>query len=145
MKIKTLFFLIMVLFSCRQTGKPQVDQLFEADKSFSAASEKIGYANAFIEFAHPNAVMLRKKSMPVVGKQAISKLFGNANTEGLIFTWKPLGGDIAESCELGYTYGVYTIKRDTVVEKGTYVSVWKKDENGQWKYILDSGNEGVGK
>ncbi|HKI88440.1 MAG TPA: nuclear transport factor 2 family protein [Draconibacterium sp.] len=121
-----------------------VDQLFEADKSFSATSEKIGYAKAFIEFAHPEVVMLRKNSMPVIGKQALTKLFENAHSEDLNFTWKPLGGDIAQSGELGYTYGIYTIKQDTVVEKGTYVSVWKKDENGQWKYVLDSGNEGIG-
>lgn len=27
--------------------------------------------------------------------------------------------------------------------KGTYVSVWKKDNKGEWKFVLDSGNEGL--
>jgi len=28
-------------------------------------------------------------------------------------------------------------------EKGTYVSIWI-EENGMWKFVLDSGNEGLG-
>jgi ketosteroid isomerase-like protein len=28
--------------------------------------------------------------------------------------------------------------------KGTYISVWKKDAAGNWKYVLDSGNKGIG-
>jgi ketosteroid isomerase-like protein len=26
---------------------------------------------------------------------------------------------------------------------GTYVSIWKKQPDGKWKFILDSGNEGI--
>ncbi len=29
-------------------------------------------------------------------------------------------------------------------EKGTYVYIWKKDSNGKWKFVLNSGNEGLG-
>ncbi|HKI88868.1 MAG TPA: DUF4440 domain-containing protein [Draconibacterium sp.] len=144
MKQTFLSFLILLLISCGQTETPDVKQLFEADKSFSDASGKIGYAKAFIDFAHPDVAFLRDNSMPVVGKTAVQRLFENAPSTGLNFSWEPLGGDIAKSGELGYTYGVYTITQDSVIEKGTYVSVWKKDGNGQWKYILDSGNEGIG-
>ena len=28
--------------------------------------------------------------------------------------------------------------------RGTYVTIWKKQANGRWKFVLDSGNEGVG-
>lgn len=121
-----------------------MEQLFKADKSFSNASEKDGYANAFIEFAHPDVVLLRENNMPIIGKSELIKIFEGARSSKLNFTWEPLGGDIAKSGELGYTYGIYTIKQDTILKKGTYVSVWKKDSKGKWKYILDSGNEGIG-
>jgi len=144
MKQLLLWFLLFSLFSCHSFVQPSVEELFEADKAFSAASEKTGYAKAFIEYAHPDVVLLKENSMPVVGKYTLTKLFENANSQNVHFTWKPLGGNIAQSGELGYTYGIYTIKQDTVVEKGTYVSVWKKDDKGNWKYILDSGNKGIG-
>ena len=60
--------------------------------------------------------------------------------------WKPKGGTIAQSGELGYTYGLYVLKpagKDTTLY-GTYVSIWKKQTDGSWKFVLDSGNEGIG-
>lgn len=144
MKQIFLAFLLCCLFSCTTKNQPDVNQLFETDKAFSEASEKTGYAKAFIEFAHPDVVLLKENSMPVVGKQELTKLFEHANSQSIDFAWKPLGGNIAQSGELGYTYGIYTIKQDTAIEKGTYVSVWKKDSKGNWKYILDSGNKGIG-
>jgi ketosteroid isomerase-like protein len=107
-------------------------------------AEEMGYAKAFTEYAHPDAVLLRKNSMPVTGKPAIEKLFGNKTPDNVHFSWQPLNGDIAGSGELGYTYGIYTLETDSNVERGTYVSIWKKDNKGEWKYILDSGNEGTG-
>ena len=88
--------------------------------------------------------MLREHQMPLIGKSAIIKVFEKANSDAVQSTWEPINGEIANSEELGFTYGIYTMKRDTVVEKGTYVSVWKKDLEGNWKYILDSGNVGIG-
>lgn len=136
--------LLLFIFACHP-AKSTVEELFAADRKFSAAAGKIGFNKAFIEFAHDNAVLLRENSMPIAGKTNITKLFEKANAEGVDFSWDPAGGDIAQSGELGYTYGTYRLKRDTVIELGTYISVWKKDEKGDWKYVLDSGNEGLGK
>jgi ketosteroid isomerase-like protein len=33
--------------------------------------------------------------------------------------------------------------KDTVIY-GTYTSIWKKEKNGKWKFVLDTGNEGIG-
>ena len=32
--------------------------------------------------------------------------------------------------------------KDTIMQ-GTYVNIWKKQPDGTWKLILDSGNEGI--
>ena len=143
------FLIVLFLFSflmfCKPTIKAGSEQLFEADRKFSATSVEKGFNKAFIEFAHPDAVLLRKNSMPVIGKESVIKLFEKADTSGVKFTWEPLAGDIAKSGELGFTYGIYTIVKDSVTVKGTYVSIWKKDTAGNWKFVLDSGNEGIEK
>lgn len=136
--------LLLILLACKPQ-QPTIDELFDMDRKFSTTAGETGFNKAFIEFAHNDAVLLRENSMPITGKTAITKLFEKANAEGIDFSWEPVGGDIAQSGELGYTYGTYLLKRDTIIEKGTYISVWKKDENGEWKYVLDSGNEGLGK
>ncbi len=145
--MRTVYFIpfMLVFISGCNHQKPDVKELFDADKKFSDMSVEKGYPAAFIEFAHPDAVILRPNSMPVKGRNAISALYEKADTAGVRFTWKPLAGDIAASGELGFTYGTYTFKKDSLTERGTYASVWKKDRNGNWKYILDTGNEGLEK
>lgn len=141
------FFLIIcgiLVFSCNRAPQPSVEELFEVDRKFSQTAGEIGFNKAFIEFAHPDAVLLRQNSMPISGKEAIIKIYENVDPAGIRFSWEPLAGDIAKSGELGYTYGIYTLQQDSVIQKGTYASIWKKDENGQWKYVLDTGNKGLG-
>ena len=140
MKNLVLLIALFMLAFCKPMVKPDKQELLEVDRRFSDTSVKKGYNTAFIEFAHPNAVMLRANSMPVTGIEAVTQLFEKADTTGVQFTWEPIDADIALSGELGYTYGVYSFKKDSVTEKGTYVSIWKKDSAGYWKYTLDCGN-----
>lgn len=136
--------LLIIICACSASQKPTVETLFRTDREFSAMSVEKGFPAAFAEFAHENGVILRENSMPIVGKANIANLYAKADTSGVHFTWEPIAGDIAKSGELGYTYGTYTFKKDTVLEQGTYVSIWKIDVNGNWKYVLDTGNEGLG-
>jgi ketosteroid isomerase-like protein len=142
---KLIFFIIILLtYSCIQDSETSVEDLFNVDREFSVASESEGYNKAFIKYAHDEAVLLRDNNLPLKGKAEITRVFEAAKSENVSFTWQPSDGNIAKSGDLGYTYGTYQFKKDTVVEVGTYVSIWKKDANGNWKYILDSGNEGLG-
>jgi hypothetical protein len=64
---------------------------------------------------------------------------------GFILTWKPLYADVANSGEIGYTYGTYdlSIKDPHETRSGTYASIWKQDSTGNWKFVLDTGNPGL--
>lgn len=144
MKKITWFGLILILIACDPVENSTIDSLYEIDREFSARSAETGYDKAFVEFAHPEAVLLRENQLPIIGKESIRELFEESSAPGITLTWEPLGGNIAGSGDLGYTYGVFEIKNDSLIETGTYVSIWKKDPEGEWKYILDSGNEGTG-
>jgi ketosteroid isomerase-like protein len=119
--------------------------LLDADRAFSDMSEEKGMKTAFMDYIDSNGVLLRPGYLPIVGADAVdflSQLPENAYS----MKWEPIGGDVAKSGELGFTYGTFKITptaRDTVIY-GTYVSVWKKQADGSWKLVLDSGNEGVG-
>jgi ketosteroid isomerase-like protein len=143
-KILIILIALSSLTFCKPKAKPSAEQLLEIDRKFSATAVEKGFNLAFIEFAHTDAVLLRENSKPVVGKEAVTRLFEKADTAGVHFTWEPLSGDIAASRELGYTYGIYSFTKDTITEQGTYVSIWKKDAAGNWKYTLDCGNKGIG-
>jgi ketosteroid isomerase-like protein len=150
--IKTVFFVAvpLFLFSCKLDKKKKdmgTDRLnmLEADRSFSRLSEEKGMKTAFIEYIDSNGVLLRPNEVPVIGADAIDYLI-QLNDSNYVLTWHPKTGIVAQSGELGYTYGIYTLKpseKDTLLY-GTYVTIWKKQSDGRWKFVLDSGNEGIG-
>lgn len=123
------------------------DDLKNADIDFSNLSREKGIKEAFIAYTAENGVLLRPFMMPVVGYDAVKKFMeeGDSNFQ---LTWEPLYADVSESGEMGYTYGLYTavFRDEKGVEnsgRGTYVSTWKKDKNGNWKFVLDTGNPGL--
>ena len=119
--------------------------MIETDRAFSKLSEEKGMKAAFLEYIDSDGVLLRPHSMPYVGANAVDCI-SQENDTAFSMTWEPRGGSVAQSGDLGYTYGVYLMKfrnKDSV-EKGTYISVWKKQANGKWKFVVDSGNEGLG-
>ena len=120
-------------------------EMMEADRRFSKMSEEKGMKAAFIEYLDSNGVLLRPGRLPIAGADAVDFLM-QQNDADYTMTWEPRNGVIAKSGELGYTYGIYALRpsaKDTVIY-GTYVSIWKKEKGGTWKYVLDSGNEGIG-
>jgi ketosteroid isomerase-like protein len=123
------------------------EEVKQADIDFSNLSKEKGMNVAFLEYVADNGVLLRPYTYPIAGKEKITELF-KEDDKRLTFTWTPLYGDIAQSGELGYTYGtweMHIIKDDgnEDIHKGTYVTIWKKDKTGKWKFVLDTGNPGL--
>lgn len=124
--------------------KADVSELQIVDSEFSDYSKEHGMRKAFLEYIDDDGVMMKDNSLPIKGAKAID-LIASMNDSTVQLTWEPQGGDIAASGELGYTYGIYELK-DTSnnVQRGTYVTIWKKQVDGKWKFVLDSGNQGLG-
>ena len=141
-----LFFFVLAAFTT--PGKADVEKEMEAmkqaDIAFSKLSEQKGMRTAFLHYLDSNGVLLRPDHHPITGKEAFHFL-QNINDSSFTLTWAPERGEVALSGDLGYTYGLYTYTTKDTTLQGTYVSVWKKQKDGSWKYVLDSGNPGVGK
>ena len=151
-KMILLFVTLMLLASCifPKKKEPQGDafakmEMMDADRQFSKMCEEKGMKTAFIEYLDSNGVLLRPNHLPIAGADAVDFLI-QQNDADYSMSWEPKNGVIAKSGELGYTYGIYAMRpstKDTIIY-GTYVSIWKKEKSGRWKYVLDSGNEGLG-
>lgn len=129
-------------FGDAETGR---EELLKTDRAFSAMSGEKGMKAAFLEYIDSNGVLLRPNVLPIAGADAVDYLIATNDT-GYTMTWQAKSAAVAESGELGYTYGTYALRptgSDTTL-LGTYVSIWKKNAAGKWKFILDSGNEGLG-
>ena len=151
----SVIFSLAIIFALSQSCKPKIDRqaeiqsLLETDKTFSKLSFETGSNNAFLHFIDSGAVMLRDHSKPLVGADSIRNLLLEQSDSGFKLTWEPSYADVSGSGDLGYTYGIYNLwlpdehGKFISMQKGTYVTIWKKNADGTWKWVLDSGNEGL--
>jgi ketosteroid isomerase-like protein len=144
-----LFVIITIstgIISCQNRGINQnSDVLLQTDRDFSAMSEQEGMFDAFLFFIADDGVILRDNAFPARGKSTLGEYYAGKSDTSFVLTWEPLFGNISAGGDLGYTYGIYSsrVKATGEVSKGTYVSIWKKQPDGSWKFVLDSGTQGL--
>lgn len=115
-----------------------------ADSEFAKTALKIGTGRAFGEFAAENAQIFSTPGEFITGPAAISDAFGPTGDRSTL-AWHPVTGEASESGDLGFTVGnaVYTGKREDgapVVRYSKYLTVWKKQRDGSWRYVVDGGS-----
>src|SRR5438046_3018742 len=103
-KLSTIFILALCAAcgSKDQTVKTEEKSdpktLIEIDKAFSKMSAEKGAKEAFLYYAADSAIKLRSKEFPVVGKDALKKMFEeDADPANTSLTWKPVKAEIAAS------------------------------------------------
>ena len=116
----------------------------EADRQFSALSVSQGAAPAFAAFMADDAVSLPAGEEPIAGKQAI--VDSMAPLKDGTLSWTPRQEVISRSGDLGYTWGTYEFRSTGTngqprVSYGKYVTIWRKQLDGSWKAVLDTGNQ----
>jgi ketosteroid isomerase-like protein len=140
-----IIYLILNLSCSKKTLKSEEGILMKTDREFSAMSVKEGMFRAFLAYVAEDGVVLRDNSFPDKGKASMEKRFSGRYDTAFVLSWEPLFEKISESGDLGYTYGLHTNtdKKTGEITRGTYVTVWQKQSDGSWKYVLDSGTQGL--
>lgn len=145
-----LFIIMIVLVGC--TDHIDIDKekekLMQTDINFSNRSIEVGNHQAFLEYAASDAVLLKPNHMPIIGKVAIEQHFNLSSDSIYQLSWQPSFARVAESGELGYTFGFYQLEiiegeEKGKIYKGTYTSIWEKNAKGNWRFVLDTGNSGL--
>ena len=150
MSLSRIFLLAMLAWSLCGCPTSQLNkeaawrnEIMKTDKEFSLHSSKVGMKKAFIEYMDDNGVLLRPGHPPIVGANAIEYIT-EENDSSYTLTWEPSSATVAASGDLGYSYGIYKLQLQDTMMQGTYVSVWQKQKDGKWKFVLDTGNPGTG-
>ena len=119
-------------------------QVRSADSAFALAADLQGTGVAFAEYIAPHGVVFSGSEI-VVGSEAVHALFDEQQRAGGTLNWRPIYADAAASGDLGFTVGesVFTGRgvNGTVVQRfGKYLTVWKKQPGGEWRFVVDGGN-----
>lgn len=157
MKYKEIFVITLVIVFFFESCKPRKrslpgevavqEELMIADAKFSQLSEEKGMKEAFKKYLDDSAVLLRPGNFPIRFKAEIDKFLNQENDTSFTLRWSPSYAFVSSGNDLGYTYGIYSLKphRFDTMYYGTYTTIWKRNQMGKWKVILDSGNEGLTK
>lgn len=130
------------------TFKPGKAFLFDLEARFAKDVLERGGAGFAAWFAE-DGVALGNGEAPKIGKVAITK---SANWDPKVYqlTWTPTDAMMGPSGDMGYTWGHFEgqskdANGNPVTIKGRYMTIWRKEPNGEWKVVLDAGaNEPVG-
>ncbi len=145
--MKKIACLSIVLFMACSSHKSDVNDILKVDQQFSAMCKEKGMVEAFTYFAADDVIKMQPQEFPIMNKVELKRMFKEHSVDGVLkFGWEPVKADISISGDLGYTFGNWKIlvvgdpiMHDTIFY-GNYVSIWKKQPNGDWKYVLDGGN-----
>ncbi|MFZ4522016.1 MAG: hypothetical protein ACOYNC_09930 [Bacteroidales bacterium] len=138
---KVLLVALIISVGCCKRHDGDTSALLSADEAFSRMSVEKGMNAAFIFFAADSMIKMRDGKFPLTTKAEMSAEFLRHPDSGMVLKWAPLKAEAAMSDDMGYTFGnweLYLESADTTLY-GNYVSVWKKQSDGTWKYILDAG------
>ena len=112
-----------------------------AEASFAAQAAQTGTAAAFMANSAPAGLVAEAGKL--VNAQEIWQ--GRPNKPGQRLTWYPMLADVAQTGDLGYTTGPWTaFLNDRPQAAGEYVTVWRKQPDGKFKFVVDMGIERVG-
>jgi len=119
-------------------------ELLDTDRAFAAYSVEHGAAKAFRAFLAKDAMQLPAGADPILGNEAIYKSMSEGGGD-YVLAWEPQSGDVAQSGEMGWTWGKYTMTfkdSDGVEQKryGKYLNIWQRQMSGQWLAVVDLGN-----
>ena len=121
-----------------------LEDIRAADDEFAQAAARLGTGRAFGSYAAENAQIFSTPGEFITGPDAISEAFG-PTTDDSKLVWHPVAGEVARSGDLGFTVGnaVFTgrsLDGSPQVRYSKYLTVWKRQRDGSWRYVVDGGN-----
>jgi ketosteroid isomerase-like protein len=145
--VAILLLALLFVGGCNEQPSPDQarEQLMQVDREFSAMSVAVGARKAFEAYIGEGATVFRNNAMPFTGKEEILPLYDNLG--GGTLEWEPYFADVSATDDLGYTLGQwdYTAHDSTGAEQtasGYYVTIWKRQADGSWKFVFDTGTDG---
>jgi ketosteroid isomerase-like protein len=137
MKIAVLLFALFMTANVFGQDNKDLQMLAETEKSFARFAAEKDTKSAFLEFAAPDGILFQPNAVN-------AKTYWNARgaSKGLL-SWQPSFADISSNGMLGWTTGPWEFrpkgKDDNPVAFGEFVTLWQKQPDGKFRFVLDIG------
>lgn len=130
---------ISLVFAQRQ--KSALDSMVETEFAFAKMSVDQGTRPSFLAYIADDGILFRPG--PVKGKQWMIDHPLPPSDKRPMLSWYPAVAEISSSGDMGWTTGPWEFKSDIKDAKpagfGNFLTVWKKQPDGAWKFAIDLG------
>jgi ketosteroid isomerase-like protein len=139
--IKTILLILVVAVVAQ--GQSALQDMVKTEQAFSKMAEEKNTRDAFMAFIADDGLLFRPGA--VNGKKwMIEHPAPPAKDDKKpLLAWQPAYAGMAASGDMGFTTGPWEAKADIKDEKpqgyGHFVTVWKRQADGSWKFVVDLG------
>jgi hypothetical protein len=122
--------------SFAQTGPADVNRVIDAEKDFNKLVERKGIKGGFLAVADPEGIVFKPDAVN------ITEFYTNIDKQAGTLKWTPDFARISANGDLAFTAGPYIYqngKTDDDKVYGDYVSLWRADNEGKFKLMIDLG------
>jgi ketosteroid isomerase-like protein len=149
MRIHALVGLVALVLCLAPAGAAPKDDLLAADKAFSDLSVAKGRHAAFLAYMTDDVRLYDGEHPPLLGKKAVEAYYATVEKSDPAYAnvrleWTPLEAEASPDGMMGWTRGtwIWTQKKPdgaTAKLTGYYVTGWRKQPDGSWKFDIDIG------
>lgn len=133
----------MMLVSVGVQAQSALHEMVKTEQAFSKMAEETNTQVAFLAFIADDGLLFRPGA--VNGKKWMEEhpVPPPENGKKPLLAWQPSFAGMSASGDMGFTTGPWEFKADVKDEKpagyGHFVTVWKKQADGSWKFVVDLG------
>lgn len=115
--------------------------MVDTERSFAKMSEDQDTRSAFLAFIAEDGILFRPRA--VKGKQWLAEHPAPQSDKRPLLSWYPAVAGMARAGDMGYTTGPWEFKSDIhdakAIAWGHFLTVWKRQPDGSWKFAIDLG------
>jgi ketosteroid isomerase-like protein len=116
-------------------------EMIETEQAFSKTAEVKDTREAFMTFIADDGLLFRPRA--VNGKKWMNEHPVPPSDKRPLLAWQPNFAATAAAGDLGFTTGPWEFKDDVKDARasgyGHFVTLWKKQSDGSWKFVVDLG------
>jgi ketosteroid isomerase-like protein len=122
-------------------GQSALHDMVNTEQAFSKMAQDKSIRDAFMTYIADDGLLFRPGA--VNGKKWMIEHPVPQSDKKPVLMWQPSYAGMSASGDMGFTTGPWEAKPDVNDEKisgyGHFVTVWKKQADGTWKFVVDLG------
>lgn len=141
MKPGILIAALLLTFTARAQAPSPLKEMVLTEHAFARMAAEKNTRDAFMAFIADDGLLFRPGA--VNGKNWMLEHPERPSDKRPLLAWQPILAMMAAAGDLGFTTGPWQSKEDINDPKpsayGQFITVWKKQPDGSWKFVVDLG------